>query len=30
LNFLPRLPWFGVNNVVKLFGEAEFRNFWKS
>lgn len=30
LNFLPRLPWFGVNNVVNLFGEAEFRNFWKS
>lgn len=30
LNFLPRLPWFGVNNVVNLFGQAEFRNFWKS
>lgn len=30
LNFMPRLPWFGVSNVVNLFGEAEFRNFWKS
>ncbi len=28
LNFLPRLPWFGVNNVVTLGGQAEFRNFW--
>lgn len=28
LNFMPRLPWFGVSNVVNLFGEAEFRNFW--
>lgn len=28
LNFLPRLPWFGVSNVVKLGGQAEFRNFW--
>lgn len=29
LNFLPRLPWFGVNNVVNLRGGAEFRNFWQ-
>lgn len=28
LNFLPRLPWFGVSNVVNLGGQAEFRNFW--
>jgi Flp pilus assembly protein TadG len=28
LNFLPRLPWFGVSNVVNLTGQAEFRNFW--
>ncbi len=29
LNFLPRLPWFGVGNVINLWGEAEFRNFWQ-
>jgi Flp pilus assembly protein TadG len=28
LSFLPRLPWFGVSNVIHLWGEAEFRNFW--
>ena len=29
LNFLPRLPGFGVSNVINLWGEAEFRNFWR-
>lgn len=28
LNFMPRMPWFRVANVVNLWGESEFRNFW--
>ena len=28
LNFMPRLPWFSVSNIVNLKGQAEFRNFY--
>lgn len=28
LNFLPRLPWLGISNIVNMSGKAEFRNFW--
>jgi Flp pilus assembly protein TadG len=28
LKYLPRLPWFGVQNVVTLGGSVVFRNFY--